>query len=750
MIRRLLVLALSAIVGAGATALAQQPAPVTPRPSPLAGDLVRLFPERTAFYAEIPHLGTFVDVAGDREALLTSLNEFLGDTGARAEALKPAELGAMLDAGAAAGLVSADPKPSIFMLVGATPNVVVLRMASDEGLAVLRDRVIARYAATSEAKPRTETVRGLEVTHLPKFSYVVDGRTVLVGEPHAVLVILETTGADGKRVGDDPGYNSAVSKHASGRDALFGYVGGRTISGSFDNMFGSSVPAGASKSKEVDKVDKARRAEEEALRSFLGVEAVQGLALSVSADGQGALVRYDVEVDRTRTGLLATVTDPPMVSFRAASLLPADVEQVQLGSVDTVRIYDLLERHFGQLPKREGGMNLPDLVAQAEAMVGMSLRRELLPALGNEFGYALDIEAFMPPPPPAKRPDDKRDSNPDDEAGVGISESTEISAAAPSMPLLLAEVRDREVVRRAVVSVVAKLVPGLPAELTAPVEYKGFEIWKGPGVSIGLGADFLVVGPEARVRDCVDAKESGASLATVPDYELEAARWAGAAVYASYQSPKYQEKLREMAKRFRGMAKADGVEMEDEEAGAASLDPFSNITTTPIFRNATGVHWESRAQAEGLRAMFAAFVKTTLVSGPRRTRRLTSEGAAAALLQEIAESEKAHRAKAGRFGTLEELAAAGVLEPATLERIKKKEDGYDVRVVLTAEGYHATATPVEYDRWGRQSYFVDETAKLRGADKKGDPAGAGDELLEPEVDHHDAHDEPTEPPEPLP
>jgi hypothetical protein len=730
MTRQLLVLALSAIVGASATALAQQPAPATPRPSPLAGDLVRLFPERTALYVEIPHLGTFVDVAGDREALLTSLNDFLGDTGTRADALKPAELGAMLDASAAAGLISADPNPNLFMLLGATPNVVVLRMASDEGLAVLRDRVIARYAAAGEAAPRTETVRGLVVTHLPKLSYAVDGRTVLAGEPHAVLTILETTGTDGKRVGDDPGYNSAVSKHASGRDALFGYIGGRTISGTFANMFGSSVPAGTPKSKEVDKVDKARRVEEEALRNFLGVEAVQGLAVSVAADGEGAVVRYDFEIDRTRAGLAATITDPPMVSFRAASLLPADVEQVQLASIDAMRIYDLLERHFGPLPERAGGMSFASLVAQAESMVGMSLRRELLPALGNEFGYAFNIDALVPmPPPPGERPDGK----PDDEAGIGISASTELSAGPPPVPLVLAEVRDREVVRRAVVSIVAKLVPGVPAELTAPVEYMGFEIWKGPGVSIGLGTDFLVVGSEARVRDCVDAKESGKTLATVPDYELEAARWAGAAIYATYQSPKYQEKLRDLTKRYREIAKAGGADDEESDLDptASNLDPFSDITTTPIFRDATGVHWESRAQAAGLRATFATFVKTTLVSGPRSKRRRESESAAIALLQEIVVHEKAYRAKAGRFGTLEDMAAAGVVGPDVLERIAKKEDGYDVRVVLTAEGYHATATPVEYGRWGRRSFFVDETAGLRGADKKGDPAGAGDDELAP-------------------
>jgi hypothetical protein len=65
------------------------------------------------------------------------------------------------------------------------------------------------------------------------------------------------------------------------------------------------------------------------------------------------------------------------------------------------------------------------------------------------------------------------------------------------------------------------------------------------------------------------------------------------------------------------------------------------------------------------------------------------------------------------------------------------------------KGYEATATPIKYGRQGRKSFFIDETDKLRGADKQGAEATASDEVVEERVyGEEDTADEAVAPPPP--
>ena len=59
---------------------------------------------------------------------------------------------------------------------------------------------------------------------------------------------------------------------------------------------------------------------------------------------------------------------------------------------------------------------------------------------------------------------------------------------------------------------------------------------------------------------------------------------------------------------------------------------------------------------------------------------------------------------------------------------KELLDQYGYRFELNASGdqYEATATPIEYGKTGRRSFFVDQSAVLRGDDHGGAPAGASD------------------------
>ena len=152
---------------------------------------------------------------------------------------------------------------------------------------------------------------------------------------------------------------------------------------------------------------------------------------------------------------------------------------------------------------------------------------------------------------------------------------------------------------------------------------------------------------------------------------------------------------------------------------------------------------------------FAEFVREILVESPRRDRRSKSESTAVDLLRSIADAEQTYRERKGRFASLEELRAEKALDEEALGLLEKNESGYKFAVAVSGAGddarYYVTATPAEYGRWGRISYFVDETRKLRAADKKGDPASASDEIYggyDPSLDAEPVDAEPGEAPDP--
>lgn len=78
--------------------------------------------------------------------------------------------------------------------------------------------------------------------------------------------------------------------------------------------------------------------------------------------------------------------------------------------------------------------------------------------------------------------------------------------------------------------------------------------------------------------------------------------------------------------------------------------------------------------------------------------------------------------------------AAGLLDA---EMVKGHTGGYTIRYRIVPEGengkesrYELAATPDEYTKSGRRSFFLNDTGRLRGADKMGAPATAADPVIE--------------------
>jgi type IV pilus assembly protein PilA len=116
-----------------------------------------------------------------------------------------------------------------------------------------------------------------------------------------------------------------------------------------------------------------------------------------------------------------------------------------------------------------------------------------------------------------------------------------------------------------------------------------------------------------------------------------------------------------------------------------------------------------------------------------------NEGSAIHSLRTISAAEMTYQAQFQKYGTLEELAAASLIDPKLATGTKS---GYRFTVELTDEsaaagefdqspgGFAVSCVPVDYRHSGRRSFFVDETSVVRGADNVGMPSSTSDPPLE--------------------
>ena len=110
--------------------------------------------------------------------------------------------------------------------------------------------------------------------------------------------------------------------------------------------------------------------------------------------------------------------------------------------------------------------------------------------------------------------------------------------------------------------------------------------------------------------------------------------------------------------------------------------------------------------------------------------RAANEGSAMASLRTISQAEMTYQGTVAKYGTLQELAASGLID-ANLGSGTK--NGYTFTVTLDSEnpeGFEVTGVPVTYGKTGTRSFYIDETFVMRGADNYGGPSTKMDEPLD--------------------
>lgn len=109
------------------------------------------------------------------------------------------------------------------------------------------------------------------------------------------------------------------------------------------------------------------------------------------------------------------------------------------------------------------------------------------------------------------------------------------------------------------------------------------------------------------------------------------------------------------------------------------------------------------------------------------SRRAANEGASIATLRKIDAAEQTYQAVHQRFGTLEELEVAGLIDH---ELVMGSRFGYKFKLEVTpgytaaeedprSTGFHAVGVPITYGSSGLRSFYVDDSGVIRGEDSRG-------------------------------
>jgi hypothetical protein len=446
-------------------------------------------------------------------------------------------------------------------------------------------------------------------------------------------------------------------------------------------------------------------------------------AVALGARIERGALAVRVAVENTTDGTVAlipflpNIISGPPVTAEAASVAPADSELFVAGSLDWTHVYNStlgaaavnapqMIGSFEDVDGRDemgGGLSADQSVAAVEKLFGFKFREDLLPALGNEVAFSMPLEArdfgFGPRGSAGAKGEKDEKEEPDAEPG----------------PLYIASLNNAGKIREILPRVLVALGFVQPGTTDRPLEKRaGHEIRAAGLFSYTIINNFLVLGEPKAVRHCVDSFESRRTLAASDAY-VDATGW---------------QAKQKLAHLFVSDAVLRGVVDETKKRSAASTDPavralLSQLETAeyaPATYEATNegdvlIH-ELRLPLSLVRS-YAMAVTVIAKDAPV----LGNESMALYTLQRIAASELAYKddRKKGRFGTLEELFAEELLEKNFVESM-----GYRFELRAGSDKFEATATPKEYGKTGRRSFFVDESGTTRAADRRGEPATSAD------------------------
>ncbi|MBC8030573.1 MAG: DUF3352 domain-containing protein [Pyrinomonadaceae bacterium] len=403
----------------------------------------------------------------------------------------------------------------------------------------------------------------------------------------------------------------------------------------------------------------------------------------------------------------------PALIPESPNIFPADSDLFVAFSVDYPQVYEGMMKslaHADEMAKKFGGRvaslapREPPFAAY-EKKLGLKIKDDLLPLLGNEVALAL---LQLPKPSAAVA-----ESSP----GPGGPEDSGKKAPPPAppdpSPVIAIAIKDRDAVRRLIPKIIESF--GFKgAGLLAQTEKRDdTEITSYAGAfSYAFVGNFLVFSTDpAATRRTVDSFLDHQTLSSDSHFK-NTIRWQPRQLLGQlYVAP-------DLVERYYPMAIAGAQGQDELRDFLYRLSPVLDPVSYALTNDGLGPLHELHVPRNMVMMMVAGMSKDTSESPL-----ITNESTAKGVLRTVVNAQETFKSTRddGRYGTLEELTAEGLFDKTWLQ-----SHGYKLELTVSGNKFEATAVPVEYGKTGLLSYFIDDSGILRGGDHGGGNATIAD------------------------
>lgn len=433
----------------------------------------------------------------------------------------------------------------------------------------------------------------------------------------------------------------------------------------------------------------------------------ESIGVGVSLRGDSLVVRglfVNLADDQILRPLpfLPVVLSGPSIAAEAPAVLPADTDIFVSASLDLPQMYDYLASMMKIIDlaaaNEEGKGGLADQLTSFEKTNNFRIKEELLAALGNEIALSLPGNFI------GSR-SGGRTRDPD-------------ALPPPSGPIAVIALNDKKNLQELLPRVLKAIGFAGATEQSIIEKHGDVEVLTFSNGTLAFIDRFLVSAPDAAtMRRLTDAYNKGETLANSERFR-DSMNWQSKqGIGQSYISNAMLKNI------FEDVTKAvDDIEDEATRAYLRRLNPEPGAITHSATRESNGLMHEIHLP-KNLLSMFTA---SEIINQKLSTLR-SNEATAQWKLRMIHNTLNEYKQNTGRYGSLEELKAAGHFkeEYETLEA-----PGYEIKISDSGDKFEATATPTGYPKQGRRSFYIDQSGSLRGSDAGGKPASASDPVID--------------------
>lgn len=405
------------------------------------------------------------------------------------------------------------------------------------------------------------------------------------------------------------------------------------------------------------------------------------------------------------------VSGPALVPD-SPNIFPNDTELFVALSLDYPQAYEGMLKaaaNADELAKKYGGRPASAPVPESpfaiyEQKLGIKIKDDLLPLLGNEIALALPKST----PTPA--------SSPEPTPGDGKEKGAPPAPPDPS-PVIAISIKDRDAVRK----LIPKMIESFGfkgAGLLAQTERRDDTeiISYGGAFSYAFVGNFLVFSTNpAATRHTVNSFLNHETLSSDSHFR-NSIRWQPRQLLGQlYLAP-------DLVERYFPLAMAGTRGEEELRNFLYRLSPVIDPLSYALTNDGLGPLHELHVPKN---------MVTLLVAGMARDEAesplLAHESTAKGVLRTLVSAEETFKATRddGRYGSIEELRAASLVAPNFPET-----RGYRIEISVSGNKFEATAVPLEYGATGWLSYFIDESGVLRGGDRGGGAATIADNPIQ--------------------